>query len=215
MPGVEGRADIEKTALKAARRLRYKVSIPKFRHREGYLNTTISNQLTAASPPKPTSMSIRSLPAAPLRNLNESIARGWSNYLQRAPTLRGLSSFTRVHQSPSEIAKAMRTGVYNHYSPIECYGMLIVSDGARVDASFVIALCPNCHRRLHADEDGEIYNSELLILIGNNRVRVTACYCISFGLMSPPVHAGGLFQLDGAAFPFTQQSLLRQWHQSV
>ena len=100
-------------------------------------------------------------------------------------------------------------------SSIECYGMRNVSDGARDDASFVIALCPNCHRRLHADEDGEIYNSELLILIGNNKVRVTACYCISFGLMSPPVHAGGLFQLDGAAFPFTQQSLLRQWHQSV
>jgi 5-methylcytosine-specific restriction protein A len=37
-----------------------------------------------------------------------------------------------------------------------------VSDGGPDDPSFVIALCPNCHRRVHAGLDGEGYNSTLL-----------------------------------------------------
>jgi 5-methylcytosine-specific restriction protein A len=37
-----------------------------------------------------------------------------------------------------------------------------VSDGGPDDPSFVIALCPNCHRRVHAGVDGEGYNSNLL-----------------------------------------------------
>jgi 5-methylcytosine-specific restriction enzyme A len=38
-----------------------------------------------------------------------------------------------------------------------------VSDGGPDDPSFVIALCPNCHRRVHAGVDGEGYNSNLLL----------------------------------------------------
>ena len=37
-----------------------------------------------------------------------------------------------------------------------------VSDGGPDDPSFVIALCPNCHRCVHAGLDGESYNSKLL-----------------------------------------------------
>jgi 5-methylcytosine-specific restriction enzyme A len=37
-----------------------------------------------------------------------------------------------------------------------------VSDGGPDDPSFVIALCPNCHRRVHAGVDGEGYNAKLL-----------------------------------------------------
>lgn len=37
-----------------------------------------------------------------------------------------------------------------------------VSDGGPDDPSFVIALCPNCHRRVHAGQDGADYNSTLL-----------------------------------------------------
>lgn len=37
-----------------------------------------------------------------------------------------------------------------------------VSDGGPDDPRFVIALCPNCHRRVHAGADGETYNAELL-----------------------------------------------------
>jgi 5-methylcytosine-specific restriction protein A len=37
-----------------------------------------------------------------------------------------------------------------------------VSDGGPDDPAFVIALCPNCHRRVHAGLDGTNYNSELL-----------------------------------------------------
>lgn len=37
-----------------------------------------------------------------------------------------------------------------------------VSDGGPDDPSFVIALCPNCHRRVHAGFDGLSYNEDLL-----------------------------------------------------
>jgi 5-methylcytosine-specific restriction protein A len=37
-----------------------------------------------------------------------------------------------------------------------------VSDGGPDDPSFVIALCPNCHRRVHAGRDGSEYNASLL-----------------------------------------------------
>lgn len=37
-----------------------------------------------------------------------------------------------------------------------------VSDGGPDDPAFVIALCPNCHRRVHAGKDGAIYNDTLL-----------------------------------------------------
>ncbi|WP_084794934.1 HNH endonuclease signature motif containing protein [Bradyrhizobium sp.] len=36
-----------------------------------------------------------------------------------------------------------------------------LSDGGPDDPSFVIALCPNCHRRVHAGADGHSYNSSL------------------------------------------------------
>ena len=37
-----------------------------------------------------------------------------------------------------------------------------VSDGGPDNPSFVIALCPNCHRRVHAGADGDGYNLTLL-----------------------------------------------------
>lgn len=37
-----------------------------------------------------------------------------------------------------------------------------VSDGGPDDIRFVIALCPNCHRRVHAGADGAAFNSLLL-----------------------------------------------------
>jgi 5-methylcytosine-specific restriction protein A len=45
---------------------------------------------------------------------------------------------------------------------LEPHHILRVSDGGPDDPSFVIALCPNCHRRVHAGRDGEGFNSKLL-----------------------------------------------------
>lgn len=42
-----------------------------------------------------------------------------------------------------------------------------VSDGGPDDPRFVIALCPNCHRRVHAGQDGEAYNQTFLKTILN------------------------------------------------
>jgi 5-methylcytosine-specific restriction protein A len=38
-----------------------------------------------------------------------------------------------------------------------------LSDGGPDHPAFVIALCPNCHRRVHAGADGETYNTALLV----------------------------------------------------
>ncbi len=40
-----------------------------------------------------------------------------------------------------------------------------VSDGGPDHPAFVIALCPNCHRRVHAGADGSAYNQQLLELM--------------------------------------------------
>ena len=40
-----------------------------------------------------------------------------------------------------------------------------VSDGGPDNPSFVIALCPNCHRRVHTGVDGESFNSNLLAIM--------------------------------------------------
>ncbi|MHC2797163.1 5-methylcytosine-specific restriction protein A [Mesorhizobium jarvisii] len=37
-----------------------------------------------------------------------------------------------------------------------------LSDGGPDDPRYVIALCPNCHRRVHSGADGRQYNAELL-----------------------------------------------------
>lgn len=42
-----------------------------------------------------------------------------------------------------------------------------VSDGGPDDPAFVIALCPNCHRRVHAGKDGPAYNDTLLAKMQN------------------------------------------------
>jgi len=39
------------------------------------------------------------------------------------------------------------------------------SDGGPDDPHFVIALCPNCHRRVHAGVDGSAYNDTLLTMM--------------------------------------------------
>lgn len=40
-----------------------------------------------------------------------------------------------------------------------------VCDGGLDDPRFVIALCPNCHRRVHAGADGKAFNTALLALM--------------------------------------------------
>ncbi|WP_375414642.1 HNH endonuclease [uncultured Bradyrhizobium sp.] len=44
---------------------------------------------------------------------------------------------------------------------LEPHHLRRVSDGGPDHPQFVIALCPNCHRRVHAGQDGEDYNSTL------------------------------------------------------
>jgi 5-methylcytosine-specific restriction protein A len=46
---------------------------------------------------------------------------------------------------------------------LEPHHLRRLSDGGPDDPSFVIALCPNCHRRVHAGVDGDSYNSKLLL----------------------------------------------------
>ena len=40
-----------------------------------------------------------------------------------------------------------------------------VSDGGPDHPAHVIALCPNCHRRVHAGVDGHTYNTTLIAIM--------------------------------------------------
>ena len=46
---------------------------------------------------------------------------------------------------------------------LEPHHILRVSDGGPDSPDAVIALCPNCHRRVHNGEDGESYNQDLKV----------------------------------------------------
>jgi 5-methylcytosine-specific restriction enzyme A len=51
----------------------------------------------------------------------------------------------------------------NDGSPyLEPHHIRRLSDGGPDHPAFVIALCPNCHRRVHAGADGDKYNAKLL-----------------------------------------------------
>lgn len=56
-------------------------------------------------------------------------------------------------------APFMRSGGVPYLEP---HHIRRVSDGGPDDPRFVIALCPNCHRRVHSGVDGSAYNSDLL-----------------------------------------------------
>lgn len=62
-----------------------------------------------------------------------------------------------------EGCKASAPFVRKDGSPyLEPHHIRRVSDGGPDDPAFVIALCPNCHRRVHAGIDGEKFNLTLL-----------------------------------------------------
>jgi 5-methylcytosine-specific restriction protein A len=45
---------------------------------------------------------------------------------------------------------------------LEPHHLLRLSDGGPDHPAHVIALCPNCHRRVHAGADGDLYNKKLI-----------------------------------------------------
>jgi 5-methylcytosine-specific restriction protein A len=47
------------------------------------------------------------------------------------------------------------------------------SDGGADDPENVIALCPNCHRRVHYGQDGDEFNRELIEKVGTRNQRLT------------------------------------------
>ncbi|RYE55502.1 MAG: HNH endonuclease [Rhizobiaceae bacterium] len=49
---------------------------------------------------------------------------------------------------------------------LEPHHTLRVSDGGPDHPAHVIALCPNCHRRVHAGADGPAYNNDLIVVLG-------------------------------------------------
>lgn len=50
---------------------------------------------------------------------------------------------------------------------LEAHHIRRLSDGGPDHPRWVIALCPNCHRRVHHGRDGEEYNSQLAHQLGN------------------------------------------------
>lgn len=50
---------------------------------------------------------------------------------------------------------------------LEPHHLRRISDGGPDHPAHVIALCPNCHRRVHAGADGQLYNKKLGMLMAN------------------------------------------------
>ncbi len=49
---------------------------------------------------------------------------------------------------------------------LEPHHLRRLSDGGPDHPEWVIALCPNCHRRVHFGKDGEEYNAQLILKLG-------------------------------------------------
>jgi 5-methylcytosine-specific restriction enzyme A len=89
------------------------------------------------------------------RNIYERSADVRNFVLARAPVhcegCKSPAPFTRKNGSPY----------------LEPHHIRRVSDGGPDDPAFVISLCPNCHRRVHAGADGDKYNAELLVAMAS------------------------------------------------
>ncbi len=46
---------------------------------------------------------------------------------------------------------------------LEPHHTKLISEGGPDHPAYVIALCPNCHRRVHHGDDGDIYNTKLIV----------------------------------------------------
>jgi 5-methylcytosine-specific restriction protein A len=92
--------------------------------------------------------------------LPERIA-GFRNIYQRSQDVR--SYVLARSKGRCEGCKTVAPFVRKDGSPyLEPHHIRRVSDGGPDDPAFVIALCPNCHRRVHAGRDGASYNTALL-----------------------------------------------------
>ena len=113
--------------------------------------------------------------AEPLRPLEE--LRSLARAAARASQMPASIGFRNVYQRSQDARNYVLARAAGHCegcrtpapfirkdgSPyLEPHHIRRVSDGGPDDPSFVIALCPNCHRRVHAGVDGENYNSGLL-----------------------------------------------------
>jgi HNH endonuclease len=82
----------------------------------------------------------------------------------------------KFHHAKSRLGKAAASPVkmrlFQHplgdkVIDVEPHHIRRISDGGPDDPSFVVALCPNCHRRVHAGMDGHDYNSNLLVAMAS------------------------------------------------
>jgi 5-methylcytosine-specific restriction protein A len=115
---------------------------------------------------------------------SEETAESFEELRRRAYTAAGIfppkkkSGFRNVYQRSADVKKYVlaRAGgdcegcktpapfIRLDGSPyLEPHHIRRVSDGGPDDPAFVIALCPNCHRLVHAGRDGQSYNAKLLV----------------------------------------------------
>jgi len=111
----------------------------------------------------PTGVSLERLRELAFNSATEPLQAPWQskrNVYQRSRDVRGyvLARANGKCEGCSNSAPFLRPDGTPYLEP---HHLRRLSDGGPDHPAYVIALCPNCHRRVHAGADGEIYNAEL------------------------------------------------------
>ncbi|MCK1586936.1 HNH endonuclease signature motif containing protein [Bradyrhizobium sp. 169] len=142
--------------------------------REGNQRSAIVFELRAlAAVVEGTEETAAAKPQAALEELR-SLARAAATVSQMPATANGRNVYQRSQDVRNYVLARARGGCEGCRAPapfarkdgspyLEPHHIRRLSDGGPDDPSYVIALCPNCHRRVHAGADGEAYNSSLLL----------------------------------------------------
>jgi 5-methylcytosine-specific restriction enzyme A len=130
------------------------------------LNAVVEATEDAAPEPTQTLEQLRALAKASAGIFPPTQVAGVRNIYQRS---RDVKTYVLMRAAGEcEGCKLPAPFVRKNGSPyLEPHHIRRASDGGPDDPAFVIALCPNCHRRVHAGNDGNLYNDTLLELMSN------------------------------------------------
>lgn len=124
------------------------------------LSAIVENSEDAPTDPAKTIEQLRALAKAAAGIFPPTQVAGTRNIYQRSRDVRNYVLMRAA--GDCEGCKSPAPFIRKNGSPyLEPHHIRRVSDGGPDDPAFVIALCPNCHRRVHAGQDGVAYNEIL------------------------------------------------------
>ena len=118
------------------------------------------------APPDTTPLQVlRQLAFSAASQSSQPASQGKRNVYQRSRDVRAYV-LARAHGKCEGCASAAPFYRPDGSPYLEPHHLRRVSDGGPDHPARVIALCPNCHRRVHAGADGQTYNAKLRAIMG-------------------------------------------------